>query len=469
MPAASSDDVVTKTDPYELSAADVKEPPKGWRASMRYLGPGMVLSASIVGSGELIVTTTLGAQTGFVLLWLVLVATLVKVAVQMELARWTISTGKTAVQGFNEVPGKIGRLSWPNIVLAVLAIAKVLQSGAVVGGTALALSFLIPLGDPQGQVSTTFWVAVVVVSTIILLYANRYQRLEMAAVAMVAIFTVITVLIALGLPFTDFAYTAGDVFGGLSFTVPPGALTAAVAMFALTGVAAEEMTVYTYWCLEKGYARWTGPDDGSDAWAARANGWIRVMQKDAMVSWLVYTFSTVAFYIMGAAVLHPQGIVPEGDADVIQSLSRLYSDTLGEWATVMFLVGAVAVLLSTLWVGVVAWGHIGTDLLSRARLIDWKNRKVRERSFKIFTVALPLAWGLAYLFIRLPVLMIQITGVISGIFLLATVTSVWIIRRQIDDRLRGGRLFTIALVVSTVAIGLVGVYTILSALGVTIG
>ena len=84
---------VDRPDPYTLTADGIKEPPVGWRASFRYLGPGLILSASIVGSGELIATTTLGAQVGFVLLWLVIVSTLVKVAVQVELARWTIATG----------------------------------------------------------------------------------------------------------------------------------------------------------------------------------------------------------------------------------------------------------------------------------------------------------------------------------------------------------------------------------------
>jgi Mn2+/Fe2+ NRAMP family transporter len=45
-----------------------------------------------VGSGELIAATTLGAQVGFVLLWLVIVSTLVKVAVQVELATTGWST-----------------------------------------------------------------------------------------------------------------------------------------------------------------------------------------------------------------------------------------------------------------------------------------------------------------------------------------------------------------------------------------
>ena len=76
-----------EVDPYHLDAAGIREPPTGWRDSLRYLGPGLILSASIVGSGELIATTTAGAQVGFVILWLVLFSCLVKVAVQVEFAR----------------------------------------------------------------------------------------------------------------------------------------------------------------------------------------------------------------------------------------------------------------------------------------------------------------------------------------------------------------------------------------------
>jgi hypothetical protein len=99
-------------------------------------------------------------------------------------------------------------------------------------------------------------------------------------------------------------------------------------MFGITGVGADEITFYTYWCVEKGYARW----------ARRANGWISVMYKDAMLSWFIYTFGTLAFFVMGAAVLQPQGLVPEGDA-MITTLSRMYTDAIGEWANVLLLNG----------------------------------------------------------------------------------------------------------------------------------
>ena len=45
------------------------EPPRGWLATMSHFGPGLIISAAIVGSGELIVTPKVGAASGFTLLF----------------------------------------------------------------------------------------------------------------------------------------------------------------------------------------------------------------------------------------------------------------------------------------------------------------------------------------------------------------------------------------------------------------
>jgi hypothetical protein len=233
-------------------------------------------------------------------------------------------------------------------------------------------------------------------------------------------------------------------------------------MFGITGVGADEITFYTYWCVEKGYARYVGPNDGSEAWARRARGWISVMYKDAFVSWIIYTFGTLAFFIMGAAVLHPQGLTPKGN-EMITTLSRMYTDTLGAWASILFLVGAVAVLGSTLWAAIPSWARMYTNLLAEIGVVDWHDTATRLRWIRIFTVALPLIWAGAYLFIQSPVLMVQIGGVATGVFLLAAVIAVWHLRRaEIDPRLYGGGLFNAVLVISSIAIVLLGVYTALS-------
>lgn len=434
------------------------------------MGPGLILTASIVGSGELIATTTLGAEVGFVILWMVIVSTLVKVAVQVELARWSVSTGQTALTGYNRVPPRLGRVGWVNIFWVILFLSKILQTGGIVGGVAIAFSILRPIGgSPLSFTSTLVWTAIVVAISIALLYSNRYGLLQNGAGILVALFTFFTIAVALVLPFTPFSYGGGDIGSGLTFRLPAGAVGAAVAMFGITGVGADEITEYTYWCVEKGYARWTGPADGSTEWLHRANGWLRVMYKDAALSWVIYTIGTLAFFIMGAAVLHPQGLVPQGNG-MLTTLSRMYTGTIGEWASIAFLVGAIAVLGSTLWAAIPSWSRMCTEFLSTVGVLDWRNPMSRMRWIRRFTVALPIIFGAVYVGISAPVVMVQIGGVMTGIFLVALVIAVWYLRRsETDSRVYGGRLFNLALVISSIAIGLLGIYTVVSVFGVEAG
>lgn len=455
-------------DPYTLSSADVQEPPTTWRGTLRKIGPGLIISAEIVGSGELIATTTLGAQAGFALLWMILVSTFVKVALQIELARWTISTGQPAITGFNKVPPRVGRTGWITFLLVVLFLAKMLQFGGIIGGVATAFSFLMPIGgDPLGFTSLLAWTTIVAGLSIALMYSNAYSLVEKGAVTLVMSFTLLTIAIAVGLPFTPFAYTAEQLLSGFAFQIPLGALGIAIAMFGLTGVGANEIMAYTYWCTEKGYARWSGPPDGSDAWVRRANGWIKVMYKDAYIAWGIYTVSTLAFFLMGAAVLHPQGLVPQGN-EMLSTLSNMYTDTLGPWSGTLFLVGAIAVLGSTLWAALPGFARIFTNILGTFGVLDWHDTAARLRWIRTFTVALPIIWGAAYLFVANPVVMIIIGGIANGVFLLAVVIAVWFLRQtEVDPRLYGGGMFNTLLVLSSLAIGLLAVYTVLDAVGLT--
>ena len=100
-------------DPYSRDKSTSQEAPRGFIETLKHLGPGMILVGSVVGSGELIVTTKLGAVAGFILLWFVILSCLIKVVVQAELTRHTISTGKTFLTVFNALPGpSVARPSW---------------------------------------------------------------------------------------------------------------------------------------------------------------------------------------------------------------------------------------------------------------------------------------------------------------------------------------------------------------------
>ena len=85
------------SNPYVLNQEDVLDPPVRLWERAKFPGPGLILTASIVGSGELITTTLLGAQAGFVCFWVIIVSCLVKVAVQVEFGKNAIYSGRSTM------------------------------------------------------------------------------------------------------------------------------------------------------------------------------------------------------------------------------------------------------------------------------------------------------------------------------------------------------------------------------------
>src|SRR6185503_4465633 len=123
-------------DPYRINPEDVVEPPRTFGAILRRIGPGIILCASIVGSGELIATTTLGAQAGYVALWVILLSCLIKPIVQVEMGRYTIATGETGLESFNRLPGPRWKVSWVVWAWALMVATTSFQIGAMFGGVA---------------------------------------------------------------------------------------------------------------------------------------------------------------------------------------------------------------------------------------------------------------------------------------------------------------------------------------------
>ena len=445
-------------DPYALDPGDIQNPPQSLKGRLRFLGPGMITSAAVVGSGELLTATTLGATVGFLLLWLVLVSTFVKVWVQVELARWSISTGKVAVTGYNEVPPRIAKRGWMAWLVLLMFVQFLVSQAGVITASAFAFSSLLPFGDdPYALLSIGTWVAILVAVAIAIHVANKYTVVERVSTALVFLVTAFAVFMVFLLRGTEFAWTLGDLGDGMRFQIALGSMGVALAMFGLTGVGAGEITAYTYWCVEKGYAAWTGPNDGSEAWVKRARGWISVMKLDAWVAWFVYTISTAAFYILGAAVLHPQGIIPEG-REVMTTISSIFSTTVGTWGGVAFLAGAGVALFKTIIANVPSLGRQVGNTLAVFGAFDWDNQKQRDRWMRVIMIILPVVWGLLGTIISSPLALVLLAGILNAVFLMGVaVATLYLSQTQTDPRTKGGKAFTVMLVISAIAVFLVGI------------
>ena len=205
----------TDLDPYAVRQEKTRIPPNNFLGRMKYLGPSLVITGAAVGSGELVLTTSLGAVAGWGLLWWLLLACLSKAFVQAELARYTVTSGDTYLRAVNRLPGKIWKVSWP-IWMGLLAyIPGVMGLGGVIGGGGEALSFIFSLGGIEiGGVVCTALIAVI---ASVILSSGSYRWLESISLSMVLSFTLATLVCAMAMQFTDFHMTLNDLKVGLSF------------------------------------------------------------------------------------------------------------------------------------------------------------------------------------------------------------------------------------------------------------
>jgi manganese transport protein len=448
-------------NPYALDPAAVEEPPARFGATLRRIGPGMVLAAAIVGSGELIATTTLGAQAGYSALWVVVLSCLSKPVIQAELGRYTIATGATGLEALNEVP--VPRIRGVNLLVwawAFMVAATQLQVGAMYGGVSQVMHLIVP------SVPVTAWVFGFAALTLALLLGAGYDRVERIAMLKVALFTLLTALAALVLVRMPRFFSWSDAAEGLKFQLPPAGLGMAVAVFGITGVGATELFMYPYWCVEKGYAQYTGAYESSGGWERRARGWIRVMHFDIAASMIIYTAATIAFYLLGAGVLHGMGLVPSG-ADMIPVLSNLYTQTLGKWTLGLFYLGAVATLYGTVFVATAAHSRLFADMLrmtGRFAVDDIERRLAFRNRFVVLLTCVPVV---LFLTLQSPVTMVMLGGIAQSLMLPAIgLSAIFLRHRRLPPEIAPSPITTVALWVTTAAIViLMGYYALLTARG----
>jgi manganese transport protein len=448
----------TYLDPYQRTHEHIEEPPIAFGEILKRIGPGMILAASIVGSGELIATTVLGAEVGYTLLWLVIVSCLIKVVVQNELGRYSVATGETTLEAFDRIPGPRWKVSWMVWCWFVMVVATLMQIGAMMGGIGEVLN------REFTEIPINAWVWILNFLTVGLLIGGRYSVVERVATVLVVFFTVMTVGCTAILFMLPEYFSIADVVGGLSFHLPASGIATAVAAFGITGVGGTELVMYPYWCIEKGYARYVGPRDESPEWKRRAHGWIRVMGVDVISSMIVYTFATIAFYLLGAGVLNGMGLMPAG-SQMVATLSNLYTQTLGMWALPIFLVGAVAVLYSTVFSSTAAHCRVFADFVGMVGIYDRRNYALRLKMIRIFVVVLLFVPSVYFMVVGDPVLMVKIGGIAQAFVLpLIGFATVYLRYKHMPSSILPKGWVTLALWISAAVMAVMMGYSIIQRL-----
>lgn len=128
---------------------DLPEPPRNlWRI----VGPGIVAAGVGISSGEFILWPYIASQAGLVFLWAAVLGIVTQLFLNLEIERYTLATGETALAGFNRfwkhwglvfaVLVYFGNL-WPGWALSSATLATFLVGG---NATYIALGMLIVIG-----------------------------------------------------------------------------------------------------------------------------------------------------------------------------------------------------------------------------------------------------------------------------------------------------------------------------------
>lgn len=314
------------------------------------------------------------------------------------------------------------------------------------------------------------WACLIAFFTAVMLVVGRYGFIQTFATVMVASFTLITVINLVMLQNNVYwQVNASDIVDGMSFRLPPAppgktqlsVVAVALATFGIIGVGANELIAYPYWCLEKGYARFTGKRDETSAWGERARGWMRVMRWDAWCSMVVYTFATLAFYLLGAAILGRIGLHPKG-TDMIRTLGVMYEPVFGSIARWVFLFGAFAVLYSTFFVATASLARVVTDAL-RVMGIGPTTEAGYKRGIQVMCVLFPFMCVGVYCLFSEPVVLVLIGGVMQGVMLPMLAGAALFFRyKRCDARIAPGAVWGAFLWLSAIGMLVTGLWTIWS-------
>ena len=435
--------------------------PKSLGAILRRMGPGLIISANIVGSGELIATTLLGAQVGFILLWFIIFSCFIKVFIQIELGRYAISEGVSTLDALDSLPGPRLIVSWCVILWTVMYVGTLFQVSGMLGTVGQVFDLLFRT-DPTAW-THALWVLLTAAAIGLLLFVGRYRLIERFSLMMVAFFSFTTLGAVFALQATKWSITAGQIGSGLVLRLPTDPAIA-FAVFGITGVGASELIYYPIWCLEKGYARFVGPRDDSPAWLERARSWIRVMNVDAWVSMVIYTIATLAFYVLGAAVLHGSG-AEVNDSNVMAQLSTMYTESFGALGFWIFLSGAFMVLFSTMFVSTGANARLFADAARLYRVLRFRTEENRQTFIKFTCIGIAMFLCIVYLGTGLPVTLVLIGGFAQALMLpFLGFAALYFRYRVVHPQLRPGKTWSVFAIVSFLSFVVIGVYQIVNRL-----
>lgn len=323
--------------------------------------PGIIIAAVVFGPSKMTITSKLGSEYGYSLLWIVVVAIFFMIIFTGMGSRIGRASKISLLQLIRQ---KLGKNVSVMVGLGVFLVTTSFQAGNSIGVG-------ISLGESTGT-SPKIWIVVFnIFGVALLFFRSFYKTLETVMLALVG-------LMLLAFVTTLFLVQpgVGDIIGGFRPAIPSGSEGLVIAFmascFSIVGAFYQAYLVGERAKLSEGSAP-SGPDK-------------------SVTGILILGLLSIIVMICAAAILHPQGIKVSSALDMAKALEPLF----GGYAAALFLAGLFGASFSSLIGNASIGGTLLGDALGHGSQLS--NRMVR------MFIALVMVFGaiIAFIFGKLP-------------------------------------------------------------------
>lgn len=302
------------TNSEAVFGSDIKR--LSFKDLIKRIGPGLIATGIVIGPGAVTTSAMLGANYGYALIWLIFPIIFMGITFMMVTNRLAITTGLPTIHAIRKYYGPVASA----VVGIAVFMACLFFTMGNISGTGAGMNLIFGINWKIGSL----------IMIVIVLYCyfakNVYSRVEklITACILVMILSFYITLIGVGGP------SEGELATGLfSFKIPEGSLATALA-FISTNAAVTAGIYNTYLGKEK---KWNKED--------LFNG---VMFTDALVHVISVVLISGAIILVGAIVLHPQGLSISAPAQ----LAALLVPIVGNAATYIMGIALVGAGFSSL-------------------------------------------------------------------------------------------------------------------------
>lgn len=398
----------------------------------RMIGPSIMLAGLALGSGEFVLWPYITYRSGFVFFWACLLGVTTQYFINMEITRWTLATGESAITGFC----RLSR-TWGPVFLALNIIPWMIPAWSK--GAAQLVSWLLwpeHAGTTESPYVTELSIAGLVLCGIILTAGPViYETVEKIQLFLVSVVILSVIFLACWLVRGDAvaALAAGSLnFGGLppmdheviTWTFLLGAL-------AFAGAGGTLNLGQSNYIKDKGYGmgrhigRITSPITGQEeavaeigyhfpADEANLNRWSQWWKAACIEHFLSFFLTCLICLVLLTLIAYsifytPDGSLADDAKNYLNDITFVWGEAvaiesiLGAGFRLLFLVMGVAILLTTEFGVLDATSRISTDIVK----VNWLQTSERFSESRLYYLFL---WGTILLGITILVLGDQKAG-----------------------------------------------------------